>query len=165
MQAYEVCIHHFDMFRFLTGSNVKSLYADWLEPQVGLTHGPESFFVNLEFENGAHILFSNHMSSVGAPTGVPGQLAGPVQPRTGHLARPRGPQALPRLRPSGRHPQRRRERLPRLRPGRRPRRAAQGPRRAAFHPAHSGGQPLQSGHSHPPCSSPRKSTAWWRCPS
>ena len=67
MQAYEVCIHHFDMFRFLTGSNVKSLYADGWNPKWAITRGPESFFVNLEFENGAHILFSNHMSSVGAP--------------------------------------------------------------------------------------------------
>lgn len=68
MQAYEVCIHHFDMLRFLTGSNVSRLYADGWNPPWAVTRGPESFFVNMEFENGVHALFSNHMSSVGAPT-------------------------------------------------------------------------------------------------
>lgn len=68
MQAYEVCIHHFDMFRFLTGSNVKCLYADGWNNPWSITNGPESFFINLEFENGVRVQFSNHMSSVGAPT-------------------------------------------------------------------------------------------------
>lgn len=68
MQAYEVSIHHFDMLRFLVGSNVKRLYANTWNPEWAITRGPESFFINLEFENGVHALFSTHMSSVGAPT-------------------------------------------------------------------------------------------------
>lgn len=68
MQAYEVCIHHFDMLRFLAGANVKRVYASGWNPAWAITRGPESFFINLEFENGVHALFSNHMSSVGAPT-------------------------------------------------------------------------------------------------
>ena len=68
MQAYEVCIHHFDMFRFLSGSNVKSVYADGWNPEWAITRGPESYFINLTFENGFRVQFSNHMSSVGAPT-------------------------------------------------------------------------------------------------
>ncbi len=68
MQAYEVCIHHFDMLRFLSSSNVKSVYADGWNPKWAVTRGPESFFINMEFENGVRALFSSHMSSVGAPT-------------------------------------------------------------------------------------------------
>ena len=68
MQVYEVCIHHYDMFRFLTGSNAKSVYATAWNPKWAATKGPESYFVTLEFENGVHISFSNHMSSVGAET-------------------------------------------------------------------------------------------------
>lgn len=100
MQAYEVCIHHFDMFRFLTGSNVKSLYADGWNPKWAITRGPESFFVNLEFENGAHILFSNHMSSVGAPTEFQGNWQ--VQCSRG-LVTWRGPEGL-KLYPASDHP-------------------------------------------------------------
>lgn len=68
MQIYEVCIHHFDMLRFLIGSNVKRVYADGWSPEWAITSTPESFFIDMVFENGVHALFSNHMSSVGAPT-------------------------------------------------------------------------------------------------
>ncbi len=68
MQAYEVSIHHFDMLRFLVGSNVKRIYANTWNPEWAITRGPESYFINIEFENGVHALFSTHMSSVGAPT-------------------------------------------------------------------------------------------------
>lgn len=68
MQIYEVCIHHFDMFRFLTRSNAKSVYALGWNPEWAVTRGPESLFITIEFENGAKVQFSSHMSSVGAPT-------------------------------------------------------------------------------------------------
>ncbi len=68
MQTYEVCIHHYDMFRFLIGCNAKSVFAEAWNPVWAATKGPESYFVTLEFENGVHVMFSNHMSSVGAET-------------------------------------------------------------------------------------------------
>ena len=39
MQVYEVCIHHFDMFRFLTRSNAKSVYALGWNPEWAVTRG------------------------------------------------------------------------------------------------------------------------------
>lgn len=68
MQVFEVAVHHYDMFRFLTGCNAKSVYATAWNPAWAATKGPESYFVTLEFENGVHVSFSNHMSSVGAET-------------------------------------------------------------------------------------------------
>lgn len=68
MLCYEICIHHFDMLRFLAGSNVRRLYCSGWTPRWGLTKGPESIFVNLEFENGVHALVSAHSCSVGGQT-------------------------------------------------------------------------------------------------
>lgn len=68
MLSYEICIHHFDMLRFLTGSNVRRVYCTGWTPAWGLTEGPESIFVNLEFENGVNAQFSAHSCSVGAQT-------------------------------------------------------------------------------------------------
>lgn len=68
MQTWECAIHHYDMFRFLTGSNAKTVYANAWNPKWAITKGPESYFVTIEFENGVRANFSNHMSSVGAET-------------------------------------------------------------------------------------------------
>ena len=68
MQTWECAIHHYDMFRFLTGSEPKTVYANAWNPPWAITNGPESYFVTIEFENGVRACFSNHMSSVGAET-------------------------------------------------------------------------------------------------
>ena len=68
MQTYECAVHHYDMFRFLTGSNAKTVYAKAWNPPWAITRGPESYFVTIEFENGVKACFSNHQSSVGAQT-------------------------------------------------------------------------------------------------
>jgi predicted dehydrogenase len=69
MLCYEVCIHHFDMLRFLVGADVRRVYCTGWTPAWGLTDGPESIFVNLEFENGVNAQIAAHGCSVGAPTG------------------------------------------------------------------------------------------------
>ncbi len=68
MQTWECAVHHYDMFRFLTGCNAKTVYANAWNPAWAITKGPESYFVTIEFENGVRACFSNHMSSVGAET-------------------------------------------------------------------------------------------------
>lgn len=68
MLCYEICIHHFDMLRFLTGADVRKVYCTGWTPSWGLTKGPESIFLNLEFENGVNAQFAAHTCSVGAPT-------------------------------------------------------------------------------------------------
>ena len=68
MLCYEICIHHFDMLRFLVNSNVKRVYCSGWTPAWGLTTGPESIFVTLEFENNVRAFMSAHSCSVGAQT-------------------------------------------------------------------------------------------------
>ena len=48
----EVAIHHFDMLRFISGSNVKSIYCRGWNPEWSDINGLGAAFALLEFENG-----------------------------------------------------------------------------------------------------------------
>lgn len=65
----EVAIHHFDMLRFISGSNVKSVYARGWNPEWSDLNGVGSAFILLEFENGFKANYSVTEKSVGFPTG------------------------------------------------------------------------------------------------
>ena len=55
----EVAIHHFDMLRFVSGSNVKNVYARGWNPAWSDLNGVGSAFVLLEFENGTMAIVMN----------------------------------------------------------------------------------------------------------
>ena len=65
----EVAIHHFDMLRFVSGSNVKSVYARGWNPDWSDLKGVGAAFVLLEFENGFRANYSVTEKSIGFPTG------------------------------------------------------------------------------------------------
>lgn len=65
----EVAIHHFDMMRFISGSNVKNVYARGWNPEWSDINGVGSAFVMLEFENGFKVNYSVTEKSIGFPTG------------------------------------------------------------------------------------------------
>lgn len=65
----EVAIHHFDMLRFVSGSNVKNVYARGWNPQWSDLIGVGSAFILMEFENGFKANYSVTEKSVGFPTG------------------------------------------------------------------------------------------------
>ncbi len=65
----EVAIHHFDMLRFVSGSNVKSVYARGWNPDWSDLNGVGAAFVLLEFENGFRANYSVTEKSIGFPTG------------------------------------------------------------------------------------------------
>lgn len=65
----EVAIHHFDMLRYLSGSNVKSVYAQGWNPEWSDLNGLGAAFVLLEFENGFRANYSVTEKSIGFPTG------------------------------------------------------------------------------------------------
>ncbi len=64
---------HYDMMRFLTGGNAKTV-CKCVEPKVDVTKGPQVLLCHHRFENGVRACFSNHMSSVGAETEFQGNL-------------------------------------------------------------------------------------------
>lgn len=65
----EVAIHHFDMLRFISDSNVKSVYAQGWNPEWSDLNGLGAAFVLLEFENGFRANYSVTEKSIGFPTG------------------------------------------------------------------------------------------------
>ncbi len=65
----EVAIHHFDMMRFISGSNVKNVYARGWNPDWSDLSGIGSAFVLLEFENGFKVNYSVTEKSIGFPCG------------------------------------------------------------------------------------------------
>lgn len=65
----EVAIHHFDMLRFISGSNVKNVYARGWNPEWSDINGIGAAFVLLEFENGFKANYSVTEKSIGFPTG------------------------------------------------------------------------------------------------
>lgn len=65
----EVAIHHFDMLRFISGSNVKNVYARGWNPEWSDLVGVGSAFILMEFENGFKVNYSVTEKSVGFPTG------------------------------------------------------------------------------------------------
>ena len=65
----EVAIHHFDMLRFVSGSNVKNVYARGWNPAWSDLNGVGSAFVLLEFENGFKANYSVTEKSIGFPCG------------------------------------------------------------------------------------------------
>ena len=65
----EVAIHHFDMLRFISGSNVKSVYAYGWNPEWSDVDGIMSAFLILEFENGFKASYTTTEKSIGFPTG------------------------------------------------------------------------------------------------
>lgn len=65
----EVAIHHFDMLRFVTDSNVKSVYARGWNPEWSDLDGIGAAFVLLELENGFRASYSVTEKSIGFPTG------------------------------------------------------------------------------------------------
>lgn len=65
----EVAIHHFDMMRYISGSNVKSVYARGWNPEWSDLVGLGSAFILLEFENGFKVNYSVTEKSIGFPTG------------------------------------------------------------------------------------------------
>ena len=65
----EVAIHHFDMLRFISGSDVKSVYARGWNPAWSDLEGLGSAFVLLDFENGFRANYSVTEKSIGFPTG------------------------------------------------------------------------------------------------
>lgn len=65
----EVAIHHFDMLRFISGSNVRSVYARGWNPEWSDLNGIGSAFIMLDFENGFRANYSVTEKSIGFPTG------------------------------------------------------------------------------------------------
>jgi predicted dehydrogenase len=65
----EVAIHHFDMMRFISRSNVKNVYARGWNPEWSDLNGVGSAFVLLEFENGFRVNYSVTEKSIGFPCG------------------------------------------------------------------------------------------------
>lgn len=65
----EVAIHHFDMLRFISGSNVKNVYARGWNPEWSDINGIGAAFVLLAFENGFKANYSVTEKSIGFPTG------------------------------------------------------------------------------------------------
>ena len=65
----EVAIHHFDMLRFVSGSNVKNVYARGWNPAWSDLNGVGSAFVLMEFENGFKANYSVTEKSIGFPCG------------------------------------------------------------------------------------------------
>ena len=65
----EVALHHFDMLRFISGSNVRSVYARGWNPEWSDLVGVGSAFALLEFENGFKANYSVTEKSIGFPTG------------------------------------------------------------------------------------------------
>lgn len=65
----EVAIHHFDMLRFISGSNVKSIYCRGWNPEWSDINGLGAAFALLEFENGFKACYSVAEKSIGFPTG------------------------------------------------------------------------------------------------
>lgn len=65
----EVAIHHFDMLRFISGSNVKSVYARGWNPEWSDLNGIGAAFIMLDFENGFRANYSVTEKSIGFPTG------------------------------------------------------------------------------------------------
>ena len=68
----ESAIHHFDMMRFLTGSNASSIYATAWTPEWGGVNTPLSTMAVLEFESGFKAGYSASIRSIGFETGWQG---------------------------------------------------------------------------------------------
>ena len=68
----ESAIHHFDMMRFLSGSNAASVYAAAWTPDWGGTDTPLSTMAVLEFESGFKANYSASIRSIGFETGWQG---------------------------------------------------------------------------------------------
>ncbi len=68
----ESAIHHFDMMRFLSGSNAASVYATAWTPSWGGGDSPLSTMAVLEFESGFKVSYSASIRSIGFETGWQG---------------------------------------------------------------------------------------------
>ena len=68
----ESAIHHFDMMRFLSGSNASSVYATAWTPAWGGVDTPLSTMAVVEFENGFKASYNASIRSIGFETGWQG---------------------------------------------------------------------------------------------
>ncbi len=65
----EIAIHHFDIMRFLTGSNARLIDCKGFSPYWNDLNGVECVFANIELENGAYVNYSSSMKAIGLNTG------------------------------------------------------------------------------------------------
>ncbi len=66
-------IHHFDLMRYLLGSNAARVMAHTWNPAVSNTKGDMSAFAYIEFENGAKVNYTGSFASPGTDTGWNGR--------------------------------------------------------------------------------------------
>ena len=69
----DMAIHHFDMMRYLLGSNAKQVMAKTWNPQFSNTMGDMSAFAWIEFENNVHVNYTGSFSAPGQDTGWNGR--------------------------------------------------------------------------------------------
>ena len=69
----DMAIHHFDMMRYLLGSNAKKVTAKSWNPRVSNTAGDMNAFAWIEFENDIHVNYTGSFASPGQDTGWNGR--------------------------------------------------------------------------------------------
>lgn len=73
MLMEEITIHHFDMARFLTGSNARSIVCEGFNPPWARSEGPECLSAVIEFENGVFANYTGSIKALGHHTGYQAQ--------------------------------------------------------------------------------------------
>ena len=69
----DMAVHHFDMMRYLLGSNARRVTAQTWNPSVSNTQGDMNAFVWAEFENGARVNYTGSFAAPGTDTGWNGR--------------------------------------------------------------------------------------------
>jgi predicted dehydrogenase len=69
----DMAIHHFDLIRYLTGSNAEQVTAKTWNPKVSNTQGDMCAFVWAEMEHGIKVSYSGSFASPGQDTSWPGR--------------------------------------------------------------------------------------------
>ncbi len=69
----DMAIHHFDLMRYLLGSNAERVTARTWNPSVSNTKGDNGAFAWIDFENGVKVNYSGSFASPGQDTGWNGR--------------------------------------------------------------------------------------------
>lgn len=72
LMCIEYAIHHMDMLRFLTGSNIESVSCMGWAPEWSDCEDIDCLFAQLTFANGVRGTYSGHCRSIGGETGFQG---------------------------------------------------------------------------------------------
>jgi predicted dehydrogenase len=69
MLINEITIHHFDMLRFMTGTDAVAITAQGWNPYWSVSMGPEGVVAMIEMDDGSIVSYSGQMKALGRPTG------------------------------------------------------------------------------------------------